>query len=687
MPQGTNFVVTPSQAFAIEDLLQSDNRPFVWWVNQGTNYDVEHHEGYVWAGSLARDGRTLDHHKRVMDLKPGECVFHYANGAIRAIGEVLESPIEAARPNQASLDEQKPGFYASIRYFDLSKPLDLQDIPLDWRTNDSGPFDRDGTVKQGYLYKVSRGFAGRLARLILERTPELGTVQPLALLADGAPTDGPRWWVEKTIVRGQPTRETGEYALGKVLWSPQHGKGGADIYRFMREARLEDVVLHLTDNSAFTGISRIAESVRDFNGVAGTEWGEGPSYLIPLEGFVKLDPVLSREAFFGQPYRDQLLQLLKSGTRNLFYNGGPKLEPDHEPKPELNQGAYFTPAPPELVSILDAAYQQIAGHTLSSLVGAESSATPSPATRPSVSPFEELVESTNMASEELEELETLLVTKQQVILEGPPGSGKTYIADKLARFFTGNPLDTTRLDRLVLVQFHQSYGYEDFVQGIRPETGQSGQLTYGVKDGIFKRFCEDAAQRPDSRFVIIIDEINRGNISRIFGELLYLLEYRDKEIFLPYAKEDDAPFSIPRNMYMIGTMNTTDRSLAQIDYALRRRFFFYQLLPVVDGRAPVLERWLAKRDLAPRLRDRLLSLFVALNLRVQQELGAQFQVGHSYFMVPGIGTDVGLRLIWRRSVMPLLTEYFYNYRNRDVLLREFELDKLLESGPTEAQAK
>jgi 5-methylcytosine-specific restriction endonuclease McrBC GTP-binding regulatory subunit McrB len=208
-----------------------------------------------------------------------------------------------------------------------------------------------------------------------------------------------------------------------------------------------------------------------------------------------------------------------------------------------------------------------------------------------------------------------------------------------------------------------------------------------VKDGIFKRFCEDAARRPDRPFVIIIDEINRGNISRIFGELLYLLEYREKEIVLPYAKEDDPPFSIPRNVYMIGTMNTTDRSLAQIDYALRRRFFFYELLPVVDGKAPVLERWLAKQDLAPRVRGRLVTLFVALNQRVQRELGEDFQVGHSYFMIPAIGTEVELRLVWRRSVMPLLTEYFYNYRNRDVLLREFELDKLLESGPSEAQAK
>jgi hypothetical protein len=217
MPQGTNFSVTPSQTSAIEDLLQSDNRPFVWWVNQGTNYDVEHREGYVWAGKLAKDGRPLDHHNRVIELQPGECVFHYANGAMRAVGEVLESPKEAPRPNQVSVDEQKPGYYASIRYSDLSKPLELGDIPLEWRTNNPGPFDRDGTVKQGYLYKVSKGFAGGLARLVLEGTPALKAVQPLAQLAEPSPTDSARWWVEKTFVKGEPTRETGEYAFGKVL--------------------------------------------------------------------------------------------------------------------------------------------------------------------------------------------------------------------------------------------------------------------------------------------------------------------------------------------------------------------------------------------------------------------------------------------------------------------------------------
>ena len=127
-----------------------------------------------------------------------------------------------------------------------------------------------------------------------------------------------------------------------------------------------------------------------------------------------------------------------------------------------------------------------------------------------------------------------------------------------------------------------------------------GRLQYQVMPGIFLQHCERARANPDKRFVLIIDEINRGNLSRIFGELLMLLEYRDKKVRLPYAAGDGAAeqshLQIPPNLYLIGTMNSTDRSLAMIDYALRRRFFFYRLLPVVDGQASVLERWLAGQD-------------------------------------------------------------------------------------------
>lgn len=274
------------------------------------------------------------------------------------------------------------------------------------------------------------------------------------------------------------------------------------------------------------------------------------------------------------------------------------------------------------------------------------------------------------------DLEDLLLEKKQVILEGPPGSGKTFVAEKFARYFTDNPLEGQHDERVRIIQFHQSYGYEDFIQGIRPET-VDGQLEYNVRPGLFKQFSEIAQSNPDKQFVLVIDEINRGNIARIFGELLLLVEYRDKAVPLVYSLPDAPPFSIPENVYLIGTMNTTDRSLAQIDYALRRRFYFWRMQPVVDGRAPVLEGWLDQIGLSREERRRVLQLFLNLNKKVEEQLDEHHQVGHSYFMRADIGTDAGLARVWSRAILPLLEEYFYNRRERRELLKDFSPESLL----------
>ena len=233
--------------------------------------------------------------------------------------------------------------------------------------------------------------------------------------------------------------------------------------------------------------------------------------------------------------------------------------------------------------------------------------------------------------------------------EGQAWSAQTYVARLFARYFAGVPLQGSPSGQVRIVQFHQSYSYEDFVEGIRPET-KDGHIEYAIAPGIFRRICKDAADDlEEKRYVIIIDEINRGNISRIFGELLMLLEYRDLEVELPYQK-DGSTFFIPKNVFVIGTMNTTDRSLAQIDYALRRRFFFYRLLPVVGDEAPVLNRWLESQvSFSPDEKQEVLRLFVALNSRVRKELGEHFQIGHSYFMHPDIRTGTGRKRIWEHA--------------------------------------
>lgn len=298
--------------------------------------------------------------------------------------------------------------------------------------------------------------------------------------------------------------------------------------------------------------------------------------------------------------------------------------------------------------------------------------------------FAELLSRTHLTGVEIRDILDLLKTKQQVILEGPPGAGKTYVGELIGRYFSNNPFEGPTDSQYSIVQFHQSYGYEDFIQGIRPSTSSQGTLTYHLAPGIFKRFCEAAAGQT-TPFVFLIDEINRGNISRIFGELLLLLEYREKEIELAYTESspegnESARFKIPSNVFIIATMNTTDRSLAQIDYALRRRFYFYRLMPVVAGAAPILSRWLESRtDIAESAKDRILAAFVALNTRLEDTLGDDFQVGHSYFMFSEIGQSGQLEKVWQRAIIPLVSEYLYGRRDRTEVLKEFALENLLSS--------
>jgi len=285
----------------------------------------------------------------------------------------------------------------------------------------------------------------------------------------------------------------------------------------------------------------------------------------------------------------------------------------------------------------------------------------------------ELSALSNLEAQELEEIQSLLREKKQLIFEGPPGAGKTYLADLFSRYFTGNSLTGDHNEQIEIVQFHQSYGYEDFVQGIRPMTDGAGNLQYRVVPGIFLQMCDRARKNPQQNFVLIIDEINRGNLSRIFGELLMLLEYREKRVRLPYAPADSSDesgyISIPTNLYLIGTMNSTDRSLAMIDYALRRRFYFYRLMPVEGGNAPVLIRWLTSQSsYSPAERATVLDYFLFINREISQKLAPDFQIGHSYFMVQDINTLVGRRRVWQRSLRPLLEEYFHSHRDAESLI-------------------
>ncbi|MCZ2115269.1 MAG: DUF2461 family protein [Anaerolineae bacterium] len=271
--------------------------------------------------------------------------------------------------------------------------------------------------------------------------------------------------------------------------------------------------------------------------------------------------------------------------------------------------------------------------------------------------FDDFLASTILTHERASELLDMLHDKGQAIFYGPPGTGKTYVARHLGRLLTGlaDPPD----ERLTVVQFHPAYSYEEFMEGIRVESKPDGDgrsaIHYPVKEGMFVRFCRRAAQLGDKPCVFIIDEINRGNIARIFGELMYLLEYRDDGAPLAYSGK---PFRIPRNVYVIGTMNTADRSIALVDFALRRRFHFARFTADPD----LFEHWLDRNPDSARV-----PWLGALYHRLTDEAieDEAYRIGPSVFMRTGLD-EAGVRRVWQWNVMPYLREYYFdNLRNAE----------------------
>ena len=263
----------------------------------------------------------------------------------------------------------------------------------------------------------------------------------------------------------------------------------------------------------------------------------------------------------------------------------------------------------------------------------------------------------------LRRIETMLEDKKQVIFQGPPGTGKTYVARELAKFLAGNN------GSFKIVQFHPSYSYEDFVQGIRPDVTGSDQLQYRIRKGPLLQAAQRALDAPlPARHFLVIDEINRGVLGRILGELYFLLEYRGEGVQLQYQDEEAADFSLPENLYIIGTMNTADRSIAMVDLALRRRFYFEEFHPSKPPVVGVLRRWLETNTSGM---DWVADVVDRANELLGEESDAA--IGHSYFMRDGLDEDA-LELIWEHGVLPYVKEHLFGAD--DDRIGAFELGSL-----------
>ena len=257
-----------------------------------------------------------------------------------------------------------------------------------------------------------------------------------------------------------------------------------------------------------------------------------------------------------------------------------------------------------------------------------------------------------MTEKRYENLVAVLRNKKNIILQGAPGVGKTFAARRLAWSMMGEKDDS----RIEFVQFHQNYSYEDFMMGYKPvEDG------FELKYGIFYRFCQKAANQPDKEFFFIIDEINRGNMSKIFGELLMLIErdYRGTKATLAY---NGLSFSVPKNLYIIGMMNTADRSLAMIDYALRRRFSFFEVEPGFDSEGFIHYQNSLNNETLNELVNKVKDLNREISL--DKSLGKGFCIGHSYFCGRDVCTEEWLHSIVDYDILPMLSEYWFDDANK-----------------------
>ena len=267
-----------------------------------------------------------------------------------------------------------------------------------------------------------------------------------------------------------------------------------------------------------------------------------------------------------------------------------------------------------------------------------------------------------LTKDEINRLLDRLLAKKNLILQGAPGVGKTFVAMKLAYA----AMEARDSARRLIVQFHPSYTYEDFVRGFRPVANGGFELV----DGPFLEICRRANDDPDRAYVLIIDEINRGNVSQIFGELMVLLEHdkrgKGNAVTPMYRRSKDEKLFVPENLYVIGTMNIADRSLALVDYALRRRFAFFTLVPRYADN--LYKTWMSESKVASDLTQKIIQRMCALNEQIgnDSQLGRGFQIGHSFFCPPNREsdfshlTDAWYRAVVETEIVPLLEEYWYD---------------------------
>lgn len=658
-PYQTTFWIDGEALAEIEQVSGGRGSGF-WWVCQGANWTAERRGGYLWAPKQNEKGHTREFWTNLTKAAIGDVVFHYADGQLRGVSRVTKEARDFPKPMPNPAWWEGAGWLVEVQLEEIDPRIPLAEIPEEVRNNSAGPFDKNGDVKQGYLWRLGESEAATLLDLIGARSTK-------AVLHE-RPHGVSKW---DQYVRW----------AGKFYEHPEFDKWERD-YKLEVMANLQrarDALL--TGNPDWPAV--LKKAVGPPNNI--TRW----SIHSKLTDWATSDPEAAGAALAAiwsadrplpdgvREYRDKVPDEIKEIKRSNVFSlllmalGVSEFVPFRTNAFAESYRLTGYPAGPDAYEDPIGQYEHALGFTdrmvaecaarglqLRDRLDAQSIVW----TIANSDPLEEWTareksdflkfrgdivgdEDLDVLAEELmldraylQRVVKLLTAKHQLIFYGPPGTGKTYVARRLATHLAGES------GQVKLVQFHPSYSYEDFVEGFRPTPGAAGQ--FDLRQGPLKKIADLASANPTETYVLIIDEINRGNIAKVFGELYFLLEYRDEEANLQYS---DNPFSLPSNLLVIGTMNTADRSIALVDSALRRRFHFVPFIPTEDPVKGLLSRWLAnnKPDLAW-----VADVVDRANARLDDRHSA---IGPSHFM-RGDLTEEWVELIWEHSILPYVEE-------------------------------
>ena len=588
-----------------------------WWVNQGSRFVQERALSCLWAPKASKSGRIVSHWKALEEMKVGDFVIHNSHGLIRLCSKVISEAISAPQPTtQAKYLENwdsRNGNLIKLHLIELDHDIPVASLPEKYRCDrsHSNAFSSGGRANQGYLFKISEDFGRYILQLALDDfdTDIIGQ-ESLNLLSDNS---------QKTIINS----DDDDNYYGQQIWIFQGNP---------KKFNLKSALSSLTSITWLVNRHKDKISKDDLVYF----WQSGEQSGIIGSGIVLSEPIqieipdeelsfiLDDDLFKGEQLRvfvDILEFLEKPLLRSTL------IDDVHLRNLSILkscQGTNF------LVRPLEARYidQLIVEHQRKTQSAPRYT-------------HDQLIDETNHAPQILERITRALNRKKQIILTGAPGSGKTHLAQNLAKHLT------SETDGIIeTIQLHPAYTYEDFIQGLRPIADENGQLSYQMIPGRFLDFCDRARNRT-GKSVLIIDEINRANLPSVFGELLYLLEYRNQSIKLAGS---DRPFSIPENVYIIGTMNTADRSIALVDHALRRRFAFIELRPDYS----ILQKW-HDRENTGFNPNGLIETLHKINDIIDDK---HYEIGISFFLDRNLKDNIAD--IWELEIYPYLEELFYS---------------------------